>query len=81
MTVALRPSIRLLALVPVLVAFGAVVLDVALHDFFGVALLPILSLLVYVGVGLLLTIRLPHQRSALDDVANSRERLATDRER
>jgi len=43
----------------VVVVIGAVVVDVVLHDFFGVALLAVLSLLVYVGVGLLLTLRLP----------------------
>jgi len=59
MTAGLRPSVRLLALVPMVVVVGAVVVDLALLDFFGVALLPILSLLVYVGVGLLLTLRLP----------------------
>ena len=60
MTVAVRPSLRLLALVPTLVAVGSVVLDVVLLEFFGaVVLLPYLSLLVYVGVGLLLTLRLP----------------------
>jgi hypothetical protein len=55
----LKPSVRLLAFVPVLVVIGAVVLDVVLLDFFGVALLPVLSLLVYVGVGLLLALRVP----------------------
>ena len=60
MTVAVRPSLRLLVLVPTLVAVGSVVLDVVLLEFFGaVVLLPYLSLLVYVGVGLLLTLRLP----------------------
>jgi hypothetical protein len=42
-----------------LVAVGSVVLDVVLLEFFGADLLPILGLLVYVGVGLLLTLRLP----------------------
>ena len=59
MTVAVRPSVRLLVLVPMLVAVGSVVLDVVLLEFFGAVLLPYLSLLVYVGVGLLLTLRLP----------------------
>ncbi len=59
MTVALRPSLRLLALVPTLLAVGSVVLDVVLLEFFGAVLLSVLSLLVYVGVGLLLTLRLP----------------------
>ena len=59
MTVALRPSLRLLALVPTPVAVGSVVLDLVLLEFFGAFLLPTLSLLVYVGVGLLLTLRLP----------------------
>jgi hypothetical protein len=59
MTVAVRPSVRLLALVPTLVAVGSVVLDVVLLEFFGAFLLLILSLLVFVGVGLLLTLRLP----------------------
>ncbi|HEY8655477.1 MAG TPA: hypothetical protein VIN34_01920 [Candidatus Limnocylindria bacterium] len=38
---------------------GSVVLDFVLFEFFGAFLLPILSLLVYVGVGLLLTLRRP----------------------
>ncbi len=59
MTVALRPSVRLFVLVPMLVAVGSIVLDVVLLEFFGVFLLAVLSLLVYVGVGLLLTLRLP----------------------
>ena len=59
MTVAVRPSLRLLELVPVLVAVGSVVLDVVFLEFFGAFLLPLLSQLVYVGVGLLLTLRLP----------------------
>jgi hypothetical protein len=57
----MRPSVRLLAFVPVLIALGSVALDVVLIDFFGVALLAILSLLVFVGVGLLLVLRLPRQ--------------------
>jgi hypothetical protein len=59
MTVAVRPSVRLVVLVPMLVAVGSVVLDVVLLEFFGAFLLLILSLLVFVGVGLLLTLRLP----------------------
>ena len=55
----MRPSIRLFALVPVVVVIGAVVVEFALFDFFGVALVAVLSLLVYVGVGLLLALRLP----------------------
>ena len=47
------------ALIPTLVTLGSVVVDFALIDFFGVALVAVLSLLVYVGVGLLLTFRLP----------------------
>jgi len=38
---------------------GSVVLDFVLFEFFGVVLLLALSLLVYVGVGLVLTLRLP----------------------
>jgi len=55
----MRPSIRLLAFIPVLIALGSVALDFVLVDFFGVALLAILSLLVFVGVGLVLVLRLP----------------------
>ena len=40
MTVAVRPSVRLLVLVPTLVAVGSVVLDVVLLEFFGAFLLP-----------------------------------------
>ena len=58
-TVTARPWPRLLAFAPALVAVGSVAVDVALLEFFGVFLLPILSLMVYVGVGLLLTLRLP----------------------
>lgn len=61
MTVALRPSLRLLALIPALVALGSVVLDFVLLEFFGAGLLPVVGLLVYVGVGLLLTLSLPRQ--------------------
>jgi hypothetical protein len=57
-----RPmGIRLLALIPALVAVGCVVLDIALIEFFDLAFVLILSLLVYVGVGLLLVLRLPRQ--------------------
>jgi hypothetical protein len=61
MRVALRPSLRLLALVPAIVAIGSVVIDFVLLEFFGSFLVPIVSLLVYVGVGLLLVLRLPRQ--------------------
>jgi len=57
----MRSSVRLLAFIPVLIALGSVALDLVLIDFFGVALLAILSLLVFVGVGLLLVLRLPRQ--------------------
>ncbi|MEK6207941.1 MAG: hypothetical protein AABM32_09895 [Chloroflexota bacterium] len=57
----LKPSVRFLALVPVVIVIGAVVVDFVLLEFFGVFLLPILSLLVFVGVGLLLALRLPRQ--------------------
>jgi hypothetical protein len=57
----MRPSVRLLAFIPVLIALGSVALDFVLIDFFGAALLAILSLLVFVGVGLLLVLRLPRQ--------------------
>jgi len=55
----MRSSLRLLALIPVLVAVGSVVLDLVLIEFFGPFLLLILSQLVFVGVGLLLTLKLP----------------------
>ena len=55
----MRPSIRFLAFVPVLIALGSVVLDAALLEFFGAFFFPVLGLLAYVGVGLLLTLRLP----------------------
>ncbi len=42
-----------------LIVTGSVVLDFVLLEYFGVTLLPVLSLLAYVGVGLLLTLRLP----------------------
>jgi hypothetical protein len=57
--VALRPSVLLLAVVPMLVAIGSVVLDLVLFEFFGAFLLAVLSLLVYAGVGFLLALRLP----------------------
>jgi hypothetical protein len=57
----MRPLLRLLAILPTLLAVGSVVLDLVLFEFFGVFLLLPLSLLVYVGVGLLLTLRLPRQ--------------------
>jgi len=55
----MRNSVRLLVLVPTIIAAGSVVLDFVLFEFFGVVLLLALSLLVYVGVGLVLTLRLP----------------------
>ena len=55
----MRNSVRLLVLVPTLLVVGSVVLDFVLFEFFGVVLLLALSLLVYVGVGLILTLRLP----------------------
>ena len=61
MSVALRPSVRLFALVPALVALGSIVVDFMLLEFYGVAFLLMVSLLVYVGVGLLLVQRLPRQ--------------------
>jgi hypothetical protein len=57
----MRLSVRLLAFIPVLIALGSVALDFVLIDFFGAALLAVLSLLVFVGVGLLLVLRLPRQ--------------------
>jgi hypothetical protein len=57
----MRLSVRLLAFIPALIALGSGALDLVLIDFFGVALLAILSLLVFVGVGLLLVLRLPRQ--------------------
>lgn len=59
MTHPLRPSLRLLAFVPTIIAIGAVVYDFIQVEFFGSFLLPVVSLLVYVGVGLLLVLRLP----------------------
>jgi hypothetical protein len=61
MTIALRPSLRLLAFVPAIIAISCVVVDFALLEFFGGSFLPVLSLMVYVGVGLLLVLRLPRQ--------------------
>jgi len=61
MTVALRPSLRLFAFVPAIVAIGSVVIDFVLLDYVGSFLLPAVSLLVFVGVGLLLALRLPRQ--------------------
>jgi hypothetical protein len=52
---------RFLAFVLVLIALGSVVLDLALIEFYGLFLLAIASMLVYVGVGLLLVLRLPGQ--------------------
>ena len=59
MTIGLRPSLRLLALVPMLVAIGSVVLDFVLLEFFGAFFLAVVSLLVYAGVGFVLALRLP----------------------
>lgn len=61
MTVAFGRAVRLLVLIPTLVALASVVLDFALQEFFDVYFLLPLSLLVYVGVGILLTVRLPRQ--------------------
>jgi hypothetical protein len=61
MTVALRPSLRLFAFVMAIVAVGAGVLDFVLFEYFGSFLLAVVSLQVYVGVGLLLVLRLPRQ--------------------
>ncbi len=61
MTVALRPSLRLFAFIPTIVAIGSVVIDFVLFEFFGAFFLPVVSLLVFVGVGLLLALRLPRQ--------------------
>ena len=61
MTVALRPSLRLFAFVPAIIAIGSVVIDFVLLDYVGSFLLPAVSLLVFVGVGLLLALRLPCQ--------------------
>ncbi len=61
MTVALRPSLRLLAFVPTIVAIGSVVVDFVLLDYVGSNLPPAVALLAYVGVGLLLVLRMPRQ--------------------
>jgi hypothetical protein len=61
MTVASRPSVRILVLVPTLVAIGSVFINLLTLEFFGAFLLPVLGVLVFVGVGLLLTLRLPRQ--------------------
>jgi hypothetical protein len=61
MTVTLRPSLRHLALIPAFFAVGSVIVDFAFIEFWGVFVLAALSLLVYVGVGLLLVLRLPRQ--------------------
>jgi hypothetical protein len=58
MRIALTPSLRLLAFVPAIVAISSVVIDLVLLD---PSFLLTLSLLVYVGVGLLLVLRLPRQ--------------------
>ena len=57
----MRPSVRLFALTPALIATGSVVLDFVFFEFFGPYLLLTLSLLVFVGVGLVLALRLPRQ--------------------
>jgi len=57
----MTPSVRLFAFLATVIALGSVALDLALLEFFGVYLLLPLSLLVYVGVGLVLTLRLPRQ--------------------
>jgi hypothetical protein len=59
MTIGLRRSVRLLALVPMLIATGSVVLDFVLLEYFGAFFLAVVSLLVYAGVGFLLALRLP----------------------
>jgi hypothetical protein len=55
----MRPSLRLLVLVPTSIALSSVVLQVVFFEFFGVSLLLSLSLLVYVVVGVVLTLKLP----------------------
>jgi hypothetical protein len=57
--VALKPSVRLFALAPMLIAIGSVVLDFLLLEFFGAFFLAVVSLLVYAGVGFVLALRLP----------------------
>ena len=61
MTMKLTRSWRLLAFIPAVVAVGSVALDFALLDFYGAAAPLLLSLLAYVGVGLMLVLRLPRQ--------------------
>ena len=61
MRIALRPSLRLLAFVPAIVTVGCIAVDLVLLEFFGASFLLVLSLLVYVGVGLLLVLKLPRQ--------------------
>lgn len=61
MTVMLRPSMRWFAIVPALIAIGSVALDFALIDVFGIFFVGVVSLLTFVGVGLLLALRLPRQ--------------------
>jgi hypothetical protein len=55
----MRPSPRLLVLVPTLFVLGSVVLDFAFLEYFGVSLLLLLSLLVHIVVGVMLTLKLP----------------------
>ncbi len=57
----MTPPIRFLAFILVLIALGSVVLDLVLIEFFGLFFLAIASMLVYVGVGRLLVLRLPGQ--------------------
>jgi hypothetical protein len=57
----MKPLVRFVAFIAVLVAIGCVVLDLVLIEFFGLFLLAIASMLVYVGVGHLLVLRLPGQ--------------------
>jgi len=52
-------SLRLLALIPTIIAIGSVVVDFVLLEFFGGFFLGVVSLLVFVGVGLVLTLKLP----------------------
>ncbi|MDQ2911993.1 MAG: hypothetical protein M3T56_01925, partial [Chloroflexota bacterium] len=61
MTVTLRPSIRWFALIPTLVVVCSVAVDFALIDVIGIFFVGVVSLLTFVGVGLLLTLRLPRQ--------------------
>jgi len=61
MTVALRPSLRLFAFVPAIVAIGSVVISLVLFAFVGSNLSAVVGLLVYVAIGLLLVLRLPRQ--------------------